>query len=150
MCKSIIAFAIAWAAAGCGDESCFAPGQVTIDISGTFGVGADPDLPACRPQGEFLALPTPLAATIADDGTWSFGDPDLSVVLYPDDCLFTLVQGIDSSDGGGAYHDQLSYIALAHPAPDVWTGSGVLRRDYDSGAQCQNRIAGVTVTLTWQ
>lgn len=143
--------AVVSCAAACGGDPCFAPGEVDIDIVGTFVVDGASEVPACRPMGEFLALPEPLHATIVDDETWTFDDPSLSVVLYPDDCVFTLIQQSDGADPLlGSYQDQLSYVALTHPAPDVWKGSGALRRTYANDTTCENRISGVTVTLTWQ
>lgn len=142
--------ALVCAATGCEAEPSFTPGEVVIDISGTFVVDAASEVPPCWPQGSFLALPDPLHATIVDDATWTFEDPGLSVVLYPDERLFTLIQQFDSTDPArGDYHDQLSYIALTHPAPDAWKGSGMLRRSYADDTTCENRISGVTITLTW-
>jgi hypothetical protein len=150
MSKGLALMIAVGAATGCEHEPCFAPGEVQIEISGTFVVDDASEVPPCWPQGAFLALPEPLHATIVDDGTWTFEDPALSVVLYPDECLFTLIQQLDSNDPArGDFHDQLSYIALTRPAPDVWQGSGVLRRSYADDTMCENRVAGVTITLTW-
>jgi hypothetical protein len=134
------------AAPACGNAPCLEPGRVAIDVTGTFQVDANATDPPCWNMGDFLSLPEPLHATIEDDGTWTFDDASLSVVLYEDDCLFTLTQRIDATD----FTDTLSYIMFSRPATDVWQGSGVLHRLYANDATCGNRIGSVAVTLTYE